>query len=290
MSVPAVASKRNLTQSQKMMVFVLSAAAFGLSELITQIIPTISLGPIDLNVAYFSFIPVTLAILFDPLSAALGAVTGSIIFSDLLMGDFGGIGVLEGFIQQSIAFFVAGMIVSNPLNKKQIVIASIACVGIDKLISGIVDTLKVVVGVAKFEAVAGLPQSVYALEGIAFITDLVIAGILFGAIPAMFLVPRLYGKIEPLLGIKPRTGRPAVEWGKIFKPKFVVTSLVLFVMSGAVAFMDEMGVQLGSWTPDFLDKFGDSFIYVGIGIAVVVLIGIILALRNNAKNKTYELS
>lgn len=278
---------RNLTQSQKMMVFVLSATAFGLSELITQIIPTISLGPIDLNVAYFSFIPVTLAILFDPMSAALGAVTGSIIFSDLLMGDFGGIGVLEGFIQQSIAFFVAGMIVSDPRNKRQIVTASIACVGIDKLISGIVDTAKVVFGVAEFEAVAGLPQSVYALEGIAFVTDLLIAGVLFGAIPAMYLVPRLYGKIEPLLGLKPREGRPEIEWSKVFTPKFIWTAVGLFVVSGVVAFADEMGMQFGSWTPDFLKAYGDNFLYVGMGVAAVALAVVVLVMKS--RPKTYEL-
>lgn len=278
---------RNLTQSQKMMVFVLSAAAFGLSELITQIVPTISLGPIDLNVAYFAFIPVTLAILFDPPSAALGAVTGSSIFSDLLMGDFGGIGVLEGFIQQSIAFFAAGMMVSDPRNKRQIVTASIACVGIDKLISGIVDTAKVVFGVAEFKAVAGLPQSVFALEGIAFVTDLLIAGVLFGALPAMYLVPRLYGKIEPLLGLKPREGRPEIEWDKVFTPKFIWTGVGLFAVSGVIAFMDEMGMQFGSWTPDFLKTYGDNFLYVGMGIAAVALLAVVLLMKS--RFKTYEL-
>ena len=34
--------------------------------------------------------------------------------------------------------------------------------------------------------------------------DLLFSGILFCLLPTLFLVPRLYGKIEPLLGLQPR--------------------------------------------------------------------------------------
>ena len=52
---------------------------------------------------------------------------------------------------------------------------------------------------------AGLPESVFATEGFAFLNDLLFSGILFCLLPTLFLVPKLYGKIEPLLGMAPRT-------------------------------------------------------------------------------------
>ena len=57
--------------------------------------------------------------------------------------------------------------------------------------------------VEDFEAVAGLPESVFATEGFAFLNDLLFSGILFCLLPTLFLVPKLYGKIEPLLGMRP---------------------------------------------------------------------------------------
>ena len=65
----------------------------------------------------------------------------------------------------------------------------------------VVDILKVQLAVEDFEAVAGLPESVFATEGFAFLNDLLFSGILFCLLPTLYMVPKLYGKIEPLLGI-----------------------------------------------------------------------------------------
>ncbi|MEG1411326.1 MAG: cell division protein FtsQ, partial [Terrisporobacter sp.] len=73
-------SQRSLTSNQKFMVFILAMTMFGLSDLVTQIIPEFSIGFIELRVPYFAFIAVSLAILFDPLSVALGAAFGGVIF------------------------------------------------------------------------------------------------------------------------------------------------------------------------------------------------------------------
>ena len=200
-------NEQNITQSQKMMIFILAMAVFGLSELVLEIVPDLSVGPVDLGVSYFVFIPITLAALFAPAQVALGAVTGSVIFGSLLMGDFGGIGELESFIQLSLGIYLGGMLISNPLNKRQIFTSSILVVLVDKGIGSIVDILKIQIGVEEFEAVAGLPESILALEGLSLIEDVLISGIVFGALPAMYLIPKLYGKIEPLLGMKPRKAK-----------------------------------------------------------------------------------
>ena len=68
-----LAKKQAATQSQKLMVFVLTMALYGLATLFTELIPKFQVGIVEFSVEYFLFIPLTLAMLFDPLSAALGA-------------------------------------------------------------------------------------------------------------------------------------------------------------------------------------------------------------------------
>ena len=84
--------KQSATQSQKLMVFVLTMALYGLASLFTELIPKFQVGIVEFSVEYFLFIPLTLAMLFDPISAALGAATGELVFSEIMLGQFGGLG------------------------------------------------------------------------------------------------------------------------------------------------------------------------------------------------------
>lgn len=176
------------------MVFVLSMSLYGLSMLFTELIPKFQIGFVELSVEYFAFIPLTLCILFDPFSAAIGAATGEIIFSEIMLGQFGGFGEVEKFILFSLGMYVAGLMVKDPKNRRQIAVASIIGVAIHQLLACGVDILKVQFAIEEFEAVAGLPESVYFTEGFACLNDILFSGILFCMIPTMYLVPRLYGK------------------------------------------------------------------------------------------------
>ena len=71
--------KQTVTGSQKLMIFVLTMALYGLATLFTELIPSFQAGVVEFSVEYFLFIPLTLAMLFDPLSAALGAATGELV-------------------------------------------------------------------------------------------------------------------------------------------------------------------------------------------------------------------
>ncbi len=315
-------NERNLTSNQKFMVFILAMTMFGLTDLVTQIIPEFTIGFIEIRVPYFAFIAISLAILFDPMSVALGSAFGAVIFGGLLMGNFGGIGEIEGFLQLSMAIFVGGMIVSNPLDKKQIFLASCftvgidkfvgggigeiegflqlsmaifvggmivsnpldkkqiflaSCftVGIDKFVGGAVDIIKVLIGLAELEPVEGLVESVFVIQGVEFLNDFVLAGIIFGAIPAMYLVPKLYGKIEPLLGMKPRTEKPEIDWSKVLNFKFILAGIVLSALSAGAAFLDEMDLNLVDFEFEFENLLGGNYIYVAIAIAAVTLFVII---------------
>ena len=264
-------NERNLTSNQKFMVFILSMTMFGLSDLVTQIIPEFSIGFIELRVPYFAFIAISLAILFDPISVALGCAFGGVVFGGLLMGNFGGIREIEGFIQLSMAIFIGGMIVSNPLDKKQVFIASCITVGIDKFVGGAVDVIKVLIGISELEPVKGLAESVFIIQSVEFLNDFVLAGIIFGAIPAVYLVPKLYGKIEPLLGMKPRIEKPKIEWNKVLNIKVILGGILLSVLSAGAAFLDEMDLNLIDFEFEFENLFDGNYIYFAIVISVIIL-------------------
>ena len=154
-----LAKKQTATQSQKLMVFVLTMALYGLATLFTELIPSFQVGIVEFSVEYFLFIPLTLAMLFDPLSAALGAATGELVFSEIMLGQFGGLGELEKFLTVTIGVYVAGRMVKNPRNYKMVGIAAISGTALQLAMGAVVDICKVQFAVEDFEAVAGLPES-----------------------------------------------------------------------------------------------------------------------------------
>lgn len=102
------------TQSQKLMIFVLTMALYGMATLFTELIPSFQVGVVEFSVEYFLFIPLVLSMLFDPISAALGAATGELVFSEIMLGQFGGLGELEKFITVTIGVYLAGRMVKDP--------------------------------------------------------------------------------------------------------------------------------------------------------------------------------
>ena len=278
------ADGNELRMPQKLMIFVLSMALFGLANVILEIIPDVHLGPVEVSVAYFVFVPLVMVALFNPFWAALGAPLGEIIFTDLLMGDFSGLSEIEGFIQMFLALYVAGTLIRNPRNKAQIWLGAIMVVLIDKVLSALVDLSKVWIGVEDAEYVEGLPESIVLLEGLGLGVDIIISGIIFGAIPALWLIPALHGKIEPLLGLKPRLPGEPVQGGAPRAGWFVVVAVLLSIASGFFALLEAWDVNIGVFEPEFREQYGDSFLWVSVG-ALVVLLGVALAIAIRAKRK-----
>ncbi|MFJ7667175.1 cell division protein FtsQ [Lysinibacillus sp. NPDC097195] len=286
----AIQRPYQLTQSQKMMVFILSMSLYGLSNMFTELIPSVQLGFIELSVEYFAFIPLTLCILFHPFYAAIGASLGEIIFGELMLGQFGGIGEVEKFITFSLGMYIAGILVRNPLNRRQVTVAVFAGLLVHHLLGTIVDIGKVWVGVEEFEAVSGLAESIVIIEGVSLLNDLLFSGILFALLPTLYLVPRLYGKIEPLLGMKPRNKNMKYTIGAIVTPKLVVVSVLLAVIAIAAEFLSETDWAFGEWEPDFLAAFGDWFIWVPIALSFIATIIVLIVMRAKSKrNNTKEL-
>ena len=111
-------AKQTAAQPQKLMIFVLTMSLYGLATLFTELIPKFQVGVVEFSVEYFLFIPLVLAMLFDPISAALGASTGELVFSEIMLGQFGGLGELEKFITVTIGVYIAGRMVRDPGTEK----------------------------------------------------------------------------------------------------------------------------------------------------------------------------
>ncbi len=270
--------RQTATQSQKLMVFVLAMALYGLATLFTELIPKYQIGIVEFSVEYFLFIPLSLAMLFDPMSAALGAATGELVFSEIMLGQFGGLGELEKFLTMTIALYIAGRMVRDPRNRIMVGIASMSGVVLQLGMGTIVDILKVQFAVEDFEAVAGLPESVFATEGFAFLNDALFSGILFCLLPTLYLVPKLYGKIEPLLGMQPRTRETSL--GAI-NLKVVLFSVVGFVCAVGAEMIATAGLPLIDWEADWAES--GTAMAIALVCAAVLTVAILMVLRKKAE-------
>lgn len=272
--------KQSAAQSQKLMVFVLTMSLYGLATLFTELIPKFQVGIVEFSVEYFLFIPLTLAMLFDPLSAALGAATGELVFSEIMLGQFGGLGELEKFLTVTIGVYIAGRLVRDPRNRGMVGAAAIIGTAAQLAMGTVVDILKVQFAVEDFEAVAGLPESVFATEGFAFLNDLLFSGILFCMLPCVYLVPKLYGKIEPLLGMQPRTENSAVSG---INPKTIAVCVLGFVCAIIAELAATAGLSLIDWEAEWAES--GTAVAVGMVVAAVIAIAVLVVMKKNSERK-----
>lgn len=277
-----VMANKQAEQSKAIMLFILAMSLSGLENLVAEIIPELQFGPIEMGVSSFIFIPIVLCILFDNFWVALAAPIGEIVFADLLLGEFGGLAEFEEVILMTMGLFIAGRLVKDVTNRKQLILAVLIGFGFEELASTCIDISKVWIGIEQFEAVPGLPASIFAIEGIDFLVEFVITGILFGLLPTLYFVPRFYGKLEPLLGIKPREiNAPS----RRLSPVILLGAVFALILGVAVAFTSEMGFNLVEWELDFLDKFGANFIWIPIGVAIIVALVTFIAAQSKRKAK-----
>lgn len=277
--------KQKFNSSQKLMVFVLTMSLYGLATMFSELIPKVQVGIVEFSVEYFLFIPLTIAMLLDPLSAGLGTATGELIFSEIMLGQFGGIGELEKFTTVTLGVFIAGMMVKDPRNKSQVGLAAIVGTASQLFMGTMVDILKVVFAVEDFEAVAGLPESVWATEFFAFFNDLLFSGILFCLIPTLILVPRLYGKIEALIGVQPRVAGMQVDFplGRI-----LLLALVGTALGFGFEYLAESGFSIIDWEADWAES--QMSIIISLTVAAVLSLLTILWLKKNKEKSinSYE--
>nr|WP_049955230.1 hypothetical protein [Halostagnicola larsenii] len=253
------------------MVFILIMSLTGLQNAITEILPEFSLGPLELGVGEFVFIPIVLVLLFRTYWAALAVPVGEIVFGEILLGEFDGLGAMEGLLLIPVCYYFAAKLLQDPENTTQLALVVFLAEALEEFFAMWIDIGKVYVGVEELEAVPGLPESILVLEGVDFVTQMVITGVVFGVIPALYLYPKLHGKIEPLLGMEPFTG----ERGASMMSGFSITALAAVLVAVPLALAAEAASEAGGainviWEPEFLEAYGQQFIAVPIVVSAVV--------------------
>ncbi|GGO02000.1 hypothetical protein [Haloarcula pellucida] len=258
---------------QDMMVFILVMSLTGLQNAVTEILPEFTLGPLELGVGEFVFIPIVLVLLFRTYWAALAVPVGEIVFGEILLGEFDGLGAMEGLLLIPVCYYFAAKLLQDPENTTQLALVVFIAEGLEEFFAMFIDIGKVYVGVEELEAVPGLPESIFVLEAVDLVTQMVITGIVFGVIPALYLYPKLHGKVEPLLGMEPYQGeRGASMWGG-----FSLKAFLAILLAFPLAFVAEAASEVGGainvvWEPEFLEMYGQSFIAVPIVVAAIVAV------------------
>ncbi len=270
------------TQSQKIMLFILTMSVYGIATLFSELVPKFYIGIVEFSIEYLLFIPLTLAMLFEPLPVALGAATGELIFSEIMLGKFGGIGEFEKFITVTIGVYIAGRMVKNPKNKKMIGIAVFTGVFIQLLLDYIIDVIMVNLALDDFDLIAGLPESVVFCKGFELINDLAFSGVVFCLLPTLYFVPKLYGKIEPLMGIKPRDEYTVFGNEKVFSVKVIVGCIVGVILAIGVKLIQLKGYELINLEADWSENVLSYS--VAFATAIVIFIIVMLLLKKKSLN------
>lgn len=260
---------------QDMMVFILVMSLTGLQNAFTEIIPEFTVGPLELGVGEFVFIPIVLVLLFRTYWAALAVPVGEIVFGEILLGEFDGLGAMEGLLLIPVCYYFAAKLLQDPENTTQLAIVVFVAEALEEFFATFIDIGKVFVGVEELEAVPGLPESIIVLEGVDFLTQMAITGVVFGVIPALYLYPKLHGKVEPLLGMEPFEGRRGAPMRRGFSGKALLAMLAAFPLAFAAEAASEVGGAVNVvWEPEFLAMYGQNYIAVPIVVAAVVAAGV----------------
>ena len=94
----------------------------------------------------------------------------------------------------------------------------------------------------------------------------------------MYLVPKLYGKIEPLLGVAPRDENTVVGDGEKMGTKTFVLCAIAFVVAIGGEFMAENGLAIIDWEAAWAGN-STAMIVSGV-IAVLVIVLAFLKIKN----------
>jgi hypothetical protein len=257
-----------------MMAFILIMSLHGLQSMITELLPEFSVAGLGLEIGPFWFVAMSVVLLFRSFWACLAIPVGGIVFGEILIGDFSALGAVEGLVVITMSWFFVMSLVTDPTDVKQIAALGFLAKAMEEVAAWFIDVGKFYVGVEELEAIAWLPETVWATEGMGALMQIIVAGILFGAIPTLYLYPRLRGKIEPLLGMTPVEGRDGPMFTRTSLKRLVAWFLLLPV-AFAVETLSETSGGLIVFEPQFVETYGEAFLFVPIVVAAAVVFGLV---------------
>jgi hypothetical protein len=257
-----------------MMVFILVMSLHGLQSMITELLPEFSMGGLGVSIGPFWFVAMSVVLLFRSFWACLAIPVGGIVFGEILIGDFSALGAVEGLVVITASWFFAMSLITDPTDVKQIAAVGFLAKAMEETAAWFIDVGKFYVGVEELEAISWLPETVWATEGMGALIQIIVAGVVFGAVPTLFLYPRLRGKIEPLLGMSPLEGRDGSMFTRTSLKRLVAWVAVLPVAFVVETFSESSG-GLITFTPEFVDTYGQEFLFVPIVTAAVIAFGLV---------------
>jgi len=261
--------------NQDMMVFILIMSLHGLQMMFAELLPSFSLGGLELEIGPFLFISYTLVFLFRSFWGCLAVPVGGIVFGEILIGDFSAFGAVESLLMITVSLWLATTMITDPTDVKWLAVLAVVAKGMEELAAQFIDVGKFYVGVESLEAIEWLPETIWFVEIAGATTQVIIAGILFGAIPMTYFYPRMRGKIEPLLGMEPVSGHPS---GKRFN-RDTLKALVAWIVLTPIAFVFEAFSETSGaflvFEPEFVESYGQVFFAVPIVAAAAVAYAVV---------------
>lgn len=261
--------------NQDMMVFILIMSLHGLQMMFAELLPSFSLGGLEIELGPFLFISYTLVFLFRSFWGCLAVPVGGIVFGEILIGDFSAFGAVESLLMITVSLYLATTMITDPKDIKWLAVLAVVAKGMEELAAQFIDVGKFYVGVESLEAIEWLPETIWFVEVAGATTQVIIAGIIFGALPMMYFYPRMRGKIEPLLGMQPVEGHPS---GNRFN-RDTLKALVAWVVLTPIAFVFEAFSETSGaflvFEPQFVESYGQIFFAVPIVAAAIVAYGVV---------------
>lgn len=261
--------------NQDMMVFILIMSLHGLQMMFAELLPSFSLGGLEIELGPFLFISYTLVFLFRSFWGCLAVPVGGIVFGEILIGDFSAFGAVESLLMITVSLYLATTMITDPKDIKWLAVLAVVAKGMEELAAQFIDVGKFYVGVESLEAIEWLPETIWFVEVAGATTQVIIAGIIFGALPMMYFYPRMRGKIEPLLGMQPVEGHPS---GNRFN-RDTLKALAAWVVLTPIAFVFEAFSETSGaflvFEPKFVESYGQIFFAVPIVAAAIVAYGVV---------------
>ncbi|ERH02933.1 MAG: hypothetical protein J07HN6_00251 [Halonotius sp. J07HN6] len=256
-----------------MMAFVLIMSLHGMQSMITELLPDIS-GVLDVQIGPFWFIAMAVVLLFRSFWACLAIPVGTVVFGEILIGDFNALGAVEALVVVTLSWFFVMSLITDPTDPKQIAGLGFLAKAMEEIGAWLIDVGKFYVGVEEIDAIAWLPETVWITEGMGAFVQIIVAGIIFGAVPAYFLYPRLRGKIEPLLGMSPVEARDGPMFTRTSAKRLLAWTVFLPVAFAFEA-LSETSAGLINFTPQFVETYGQEFLLVPIVAAGLLAFGLV---------------
>jgi uncharacterized membrane protein len=102
-----------------------------------------------------------------------------------------------------------------------------------------------------------------------FISTILVSGLLFGLIPVLYLVPRLHGKVEPVLGIAARGQKALMVKEKVSDIRAIVAAVLLVGIAFGSDYMYEAGLNF-EWQANFGESLGYRVLWLNLIAAAIV--------------------